>query len=129
MTVKDAYPLLGNEESFNVLAGAKYFTTLKLASEYHQRAMDPKDQDKMAFMMPFGLFKYMKMRFALTGAPATFRPLMNVVMSDFVFNFLLVYLDNLQIFSQSFNDHLQHLEEVLQKLARLKLNLEKCQPL
>ena len=91
--------------------------------------MDPKDQDKTAFMMPFSLFKYMKMRFALTGAPATFRPLMNVVMSDFVFNFLLVYLDNLQIFSQSFNNHLQHLEEVLQKLARLKLNLEKCQPL
>lgn len=96
-TVKDAYPLPRIEESFNALAGAKYFTTLDLASGYHQIAMDPKDQDKTAFTTPFGLFEYTRMPFGLTGAPATFQRLMNGVMSDFLFNFLLVYLDDLLI--------------------------------
>ena len=128
-TVKDAYPLPRIEESFNVLAGAKYFTTLDPASGYHQIAMDPKDQNKTAFTTPFGLFEYTRMPFGLTGAPATFQRLMNGVMSDFLFNFLLVYLDDLLIFSQSFDDHLQHLEKILKKLSEtgLKLNLEKCQ--
>ena len=128
-TVKDAYPLPRIEESFNALAGAKYFTTLDLASGYHQIAMDPKDQNKTAFTTPFGLFEYTRMPFGLTGAPATFQRLMNGVMSDFLFNFLLVYLDDLLIFSQSFDDHLQHLEKILKKLSEtgLKLNLEKCQ--
>ena len=128
-TVKDAYPLPRIEESFNALAGAKYFTTLDLASGYHQIAMDPKDQDKTAFTTPFGLFEYTSMPLGLTGAPATFQRLMNGVMSDFLFNFLLVYLDDLLIFSQSFDDHLQHLEKILKKLSEtgLKLNLEKCQ--
>ena len=87
-TVKDAYPLPRIEESFNALAGSKYFTTLDLASGYHQIAMDPKDQDKTAFTTPFGLFEYTRMPFGLTGAPATFQRLMNGVMSDFLFNFL-----------------------------------------
>ena len=128
-TVKDAYPLPRIEESFNALAGSKYFTTLDLASGYHQIAMDPKDQDKTAFTTPFGLFEYTRMPFGLTGAPATFQRLMNGVMSDFLFNFLLVYLDDLLIFSESFDDHLQHLEKVLKKICDtgLKLNLEKCQ--
>ena len=128
-TIKDAYPLPRIEESFNVLAGAKYFTTLDPASGYHQIAMDPKDQDKTAFTTPFGLFEYTSMPLGLTGAPATFQRLMDGVMSDFLFNFLLAYLDDLLIFSQSFDDHLQHLEKILQKLSEtgLKLNLEKCQ--
>ena len=118
-TVKDAYPLPRIEESFNALAGSKYFTTLDLASGYHQIAMDPKDQDKTAFTTPFGLFEYTRMPFGLTGAPATFQRLMNGVMSDFLFNFLLVYLDDLLIFSESFDDHLQHLEKVLKKICEM----------
>ena len=90
--------------------------------------MDPKDQDKTAFITLFSLFEYTRMPFGLTGDPATFQRLMNGVMSDFLFNFLLVYLDDLLIFSESFDDHLQHLE-VLKKICDtgLKLNLEKCQ--
>ena len=120
-TVKDAYPLPRTEESFNVLARAKYLTTLDLASGYHQIAMDPKDQDKTAFTTPFGLFEYTSMPLGLTGAPATFQRLMDGVMSDFLFNFLLAYLDDLLIFSQSFDDHLQHLEKILQKLSETDL--------
>ena len=115
------------EVSFSALAGSKYFTTLDHASGYHQIAMDPKDQDKTAFTTPFSFFEYTRMPFSLTGAPATFQRLMNGVMSDFLFSFLLVYLDHLLTFSESFDNHLQHLE-VLKKIcdSGLKLNLEKC---
>ena len=128
-TVKDAYPLPRIQETFDSLVGAKFFSTLDLASGYHQIAMAPEDQEKTAFTTPFGLFEFTRMPFGLTGAPATFQRLMNGVMSDFLFNFLLVYLDDLLIFSHNFEDHLQHLDRVLQRIGEtgLKLNLDKCQ--
>jgi transposase InsO family protein len=128
-TVKDAYPLPRVLDTFDSLQGANFFSTLDLASGYHQIAMDPTDREKTAFTTPFGLFEFTRMPFGLTGAPATFQRLMNRVMSDFLFNFLLVYLDDLLIFSRTFEDHLQHLDRVLQRLGDtgLKLNLQKCQ--
>ena len=127
-TVKDAYPLPRIEESLHALSGAQLFTTLDLASGYHQIAMAPEDRQKTAFVTPFGLYEHARMPFGLTGAPATFQRLMNSIMSDVLFNFLLVYLDDLLIYSRTFESHLEHLEQILQKLrdAGLKLNIEKC---
>nr|KAG5696950.1 hypothetical protein BaRGS_015914 [Batillaria attramentaria] len=128
-TVRDAYPLPRIQESFDSLVGAQYFSTLDLASGYHQIAMAPDDQHKTAFTTPFGLFEYTRMPFGLTSAPATFQRLMQATMSDFLFQFLLVYLDDLLIFSRTFKEHLQHLERLLQRIAEtgLKLKMEKCQ--
>nr|KAG5707511.1 hypothetical protein BaRGS_012015 [Batillaria attramentaria] len=128
-TVRDAYPLPRIQESFDALVGAQYFSTLDLASGYHQIAMSPEDQPKTAFTTPFGLFEYTRMPFGLTSAPATFQRLMQATMSDFLFQFLLVYLDDLLIYSRTFDEHLLHLERLLQRIAEtgLKLKLEKCQ--
>nr|KAG5706518.1 hypothetical protein BaRGS_028689 [Batillaria attramentaria] len=128
-TVADAYPLPRIQESFDALVGAQYFTTLDLASGYHQIAMHPEDQQKTAFTTPFGLYEYTRMPFGLCSAPATFQRLMQVTMSDFLFEFLLVYLDDLLVYSKSFDEHLVQLEHLLQRIAQLglKLKREKCQ--
>ena len=91
--------------------------------------MDTRDQHKTAFSAPFGLFEYTRMPMSLTSAPATFQRLMHATMSDFVFQFLLVYLDDLLVYSKTFDEHLQYLERLLRRVTKtgLKLKLSKCQ--
>ena len=127
-TKKDAYPLPRIEESLDALRGSKYFSTLDLASGYHQVAMDDKHQEKTAFITPFGLFEYTRMPFGLCNAPATFQRLMQTSMNDLVFQILLVYLDDILVYASSFEEHLHRLEIVLSRLREigLKLNPEKC---
>ena len=96
-TVGDAYPLPKVQESLDAPVGAQYFSTLDLASGYHQIAMVPLDQHKTAFTTPFGLFEYTRMPMGLTSALATFQRLMQATMSDFMFQFFLVYLDDLLV--------------------------------
>ena len=128
-TVGDAYPLPRIQESFDALVGAQFFSTLDLASGYHQIAMHPDDQHKTAFVTPMGLFEYTRMPMGLSSAPATFQRLMQSTMSDFIFQFLLVYLDDLLVYSKTFDEHLAHLHRLLQRMidAGLKLKMDKCQ--
>ena len=128
-TVGNAYPLPRTQESFDELVEAKFFSTLGLASGYHQIAMHPDDQNKTAFVMPMGLFEYTRMLMGLSSAPATFQRLMQSTMSDSIFQFLLVCLDNLLVYSKTFDKHLDHLDHLLQRIinAGLKLRLDKCQ--
>ena len=111
-TVGDAYPLPRIQESLDTLVKAQYFSTLDLASGYYQITMDPRDQHKTAFSTPFGLFEYTRMPMGLMSAPATFQRLMRATMSDFMFQFLLVYLDDLLVYSKTFNEHLEYLERL-----------------
>ena len=128
-TVGDAYPLPRIQESLDALVGAQYFPTLDLASGYHQISMDPRDQHKTAFTTPFGLYEYTRMPMGLASAPATFQRLMQATMSDFAFQFLLVYLDDLLVYSKTFDEHMEHLERLLQRVTEtgLKLKASKCQ--
>ena len=129
VTVKDAHPLPRIQDSFDALAGAHIFSSLDLQSGYHQVPVAEADQPKTAFATPFGLYEYKRMPFGLCGAPGTFQRLMNSVMAEHLFKFLLVYLDDLLVSSKTFEEHLQHLETIFKRLSAcgLKINPAKCQ--
>ena len=123
-TRKDAYPLPWIEESLDALGGAKWFTTLDLASVYNQVPIAEKDKAKTAFCTPFGLFEFNQMPFSLCNAPGTFQRLMERIFSDQSFQSLLLYLDDIVVFSLTFEDHLQRLELVLARLQEHHLKLK-----
>lgn len=124
----DAFPLPRIDESLDALSRAKMFSSIDLASGYHQVAVHEKDRHKTAFITPFGLYEYQRMPFGLCNAPATFQRLMQAIMSDLVFQMVLVYLDDLLVYSSTFEGHLVRLETVLQRLREtgLKVKVEKC---
>ena len=128
ITVRNAYPLPRIDELFDQLHGARVFTSLDLASGYHQVRVREADIWKTAFRTRYGLFEFTVMPFGLTNAPATFMALMNDVLRPYLDKFVVVYLDDILIYSKSAKDHLRHVELVLQALARadLRLKLKKC---
>lgn len=128
-TRRDAYPLPRIDESLDALGGAKHFSTIDLASAYNQVEVDPRDCHKTAFTTPMGLFQYKRMPFGLQNAPATFQRLMQNIFRDEILQTLLVYLDDIIVYSENILDHLQRLELVFQKLREhgLKIEPEKCQ--
>jgi len=128
VTCKDAYPLPRVEESLDALGNAQLFSTLDLTSGYFQVAMSKEDRDKTAVTTPFGLFEWTRMPFGLCNAPATFQRLMGVVLGDLTFDILLIYLDDIIVFSKDFDSHCQRLEIVFNRLRQhgLKLKPSKC---
>ena len=128
-TVGDAYPLPRIQESFDALVGAQFFSTLDLASGYHQIAMHPDDQHKTAFVTPMGLFEYTRMPMGLSSAPATFQRLMQSTMSDFIFQSCSCTWTICWCTPRRFDEHLAHLDRLLQRIidAGLKLKMDKCQ--
>lgn len=127
-TRKDAFPLPRIEESLDALSGACLFSTLDLASGYNQVPVLEKDKPKTAFCTPFGLFEYNRMPFGLCNAPSTFQRLMQRIFGDQNCQSLLLYLDDVVVFSSTVAQHLERLEVVLQRLQKegLKAKLEKC---
>ena len=129
VTRRDSFPLPRIDDCLDAIGGSAFFSTLDLKSGYHQVAIAEEDQAKTAFICPFGLYQWRRLPFGLSGAPMTFQRVMNQVMSDLIFKIVLVYLDDLLVYSSSFDRHLHALELVLSKISDegLKLNPEKCQ--
>ncbi len=127
-TRKDAFPLPRIEESLDTLTGARWFSTMDLASGYNQVPVTEGDNPKTAFCTPFGLFEWNRMPFGLCNAPSTFQRLMEHLFGDQQCLSLLLYLDDIIVFSSSIEQHLERLEVVLGRLGRerLKARLEKC---
>lgn len=95
------------EESLYVLGGARLFSTIDLASAYNQVEVAPEDRHKTAFTTPFGLFEYNRMPFGLGGAPGTFQRIMQTIFRDELLETLIVYLDDIIVFSQDISTPLQ----------------------
>ena len=120
-TVKSSYPLPRMDELFDRLQGAKYFSKLDLRTGFHQIRIVPEDTHKTAFRTSRGLFEYLVLAMGLCNAPGTFMQLMNDTFADVLNKFVLVFLDDILIYSDTLEEHQRHVELVLQRLRREKL--------
>ena len=129
LTIKNRYPLPRIDDLLDQLYGASYFTTLDLASGYHQIRIVPRDIPKTAFRTYLGHFEWNVMPFGLCNAPTTFQNATNNLFGQRIGKFILVYMDDILIYSKSKTEHLQHIEEVLSLLASQKyyVKLSKCE--
>lgn len=128
MTVKDAYPLPRIDESLDALGGSRWFSTLDMMSGYWQIEVDESDKQKTAFTSHKGLFEFNVMPFGLCNAAGTFERLMQTVCAGLRWDICLIYLDDIIVFSSTFEQHLERLESVFNRLqnAGLRLRSKKC---
>ena len=128
ITVKNRYPLPRIEELLDRLHGARYFSKIDLHSGYHQIRVRESDIAKTAFVTRYGSFEYLVMPFGLCNAPATFQRIMNTILRDGLDRFVLVFLDDILIFSRTKEEHEKHIRAVLNRLREEKFfgRLKKC---
>jgi hypothetical protein len=129
ITVKNQYPLPRIDDLLDQLKNVVYFTKLDLRSGYHQIRVTEHDAWKIAFKTIQGLFEWLVMLFGLCNAPTTFMCVMNDAFKPFLDDFVIVYLDDILIFSGTLDEHVRHVKQVLDTLQREKLyvKLSKCE--
>jgi hypothetical protein len=127
--VKNKYPLPSIEDLFDRMRGARVFSKIDLRSGYHQMRIRPSDIPKTAFSTRYGLYEFTVMSFGLTNAPAYFMNLMNKVFMEYLDRFVVVFIDDILVYSKSDSDHEEHLRLVLQKLRdnQLYAKYSKCE--
>ena len=128
ITITDAHPLPRIDDLLEQFREAKWFSSIDLASGYWQIEMNEKDREKTAFTCHLGLFEFNVMPFGLKNAPPTFQRMMNEILKDWLDEFVVVYIDDIMIYSKTFEEHLEHIEKILKKLreVNLMLKLSKC---
>src|SRR6266498_2096795 len=128
ITIVDIHLLPVVNDTVDKIGGKKYYTSIDLASGYWQVEVDKNSQDITAFITLWGLYQFNIMPFGLTNASATFQRLMNYVLYDYLNNFVVVYLDDILVCSDTFEEYINHLRNVFIKLreANLMIKLKKC---
>ncbi len=138
LTIKNRFPLPRIENLFDKLQGSQYFTSLDAASGFHQILLQESDRPKTAFRTPFGHYQFRVLPFGLTNAPATFQSVMNRVFEHPKFlvdgkvnpltaisDFVLVFIDDILIFSKTAQEHIEHVRIVMDVLRQNSI-LIKC---
>lgn len=113
ITIKDKHPLLVVDELLDELAGACWFTKLDRKSKYHQIRLACTDELKIAFKTHQGLYEFKVMPFGLTNALATFQSIMNRMFEAYLRKFVLVFMDDILIYSKTLEEHIIHIKQVL----------------
>lgn len=128
ITKKDSYPIPRIDEMLEAVSGSKWFSVVDLKSGFWQVELDSRDKEKTAFMLGNELWQFKVLPFGLCNAPSTFTRVMNTVLKGLTWKICLVYIDDIIIFSKTFEEHLENSELVLKRLrkAHLKVNAKKC---
>jgi hypothetical protein len=128
MTIPDEFPLPKQEDILQALTGSQWLTTLDALAGFTQISITAKDRDKTAFRTHRGLHHFNRMPFGLTNGPSTFQRIMQGVLAPFLWIFALVYIDDIVIYSKTFEEHLSHLESVFKAMVEANLTLapNKC---
>jgi hypothetical protein len=123
------YPFPRIEDLFDKMRGAKVFSKIDLRSGYHQMKIRPSDIPKMTFSTRYGLYEFTVMSFGLTNAPAYFMNLMNKVFMEYLDKFVMVFINDILVYSKDDGEHEEHMQMVLQKLGdnRLYAKYSKCE--
>ena len=129
LTIKNNYPLPRIDDCFDRLAGMKYFSKIDFTSGYHQCRIAENDIHKTAFRTRYGHYEFMVLPFGLCNAPATFQRLMHEIFWEFLDEFLVIYLDDIIVFSKTEEEHLEHLRKVFEVIRKNQLYIqpEKCE--
>nr|GEW90963.1 retrotransposon protein, putative, Ty3-gypsy subclass [Tanacetum cinerariifolium] len=129
ITIRNRYPLPRIDDLFDQLQGAMHFSKIDLRSGYHQLRVKEQDISKTGFRTRYGHYELLLMPFGLTNAPAVFMDLMNRIFHEFLDKFVIVFIDDILVFSKSKEEHEDHLRTVLQTLRQEKLyaKFSKCE--
>ena len=123
IAINDKFPLPEQEDILQALLGCQWLSTLDALAGFTQLEIDPKEQEKLAFQTHHGLWQFIQMPFRYKNGPSIFQRVMQNILPSFLWIFTLVYIDNIIIFSKSFDNHLNHLDQVFKAVAETGITL------